>query len=94
LRQSPRNWNTHLHEFITSLGLHRSPLDHCIYQGSINGLLAVFVDDILIASADIAVISHVKRSFSEKFKITAEEFLNICITQRPGQIMIDQEPFL
>jgi hypothetical protein len=40
LRQSPRNWNTHLHEFITSLGLRRSPLDHCIYQGTIN----VFVE--------------------------------------------------
>jgi hypothetical protein len=44
-------------------------------------LPAVFVDDILIASADIAVISHVKRSFGEKFKIKdmgpAEEFLNI-----------------
>jgi hypothetical protein len=63
LRQSPRNWNTHLHEFITSLGLRRSPQDHCIYQGTINGavvLLAVFVNDILIASADIAVISQVK----------------------------------
>jgi hypothetical protein len=102
LRQSPRNWNTHLHhEFITSLGLRRSPLDHCIYQGTINGavvILAVFVDDFLIASAGIAVISHVKRSFSEKFKIkdmsSAEEFLNIRITQRPGQITIDPEPYV
>ena len=101
LRQSPRNWNIHLHEFIISLGLRRSPLDHCIYQGTINGavvLLAVFVDDILIASADIAVISQVKRSFGEKFKIKdmgpAEEFLNIRITQRPGQITIDQEPYV
>jgi hypothetical protein len=71
LRQSPRN--THLHELITSRGLRRSPLNHCIYQGTINGavvLLAFYdVDDILVASADIAVISHVKHSLSEKFNI-------------------------
>jgi hypothetical protein len=52
----------------------------------------------MLASADIAVISHVKCSFSEKFKIkdmgSAEEFLNIRITQRPGQITIDQEPYV
>ena len=35
LKQSPRNWNTHLHEFILSLGLRRSQLDHCMYIGVI-----------------------------------------------------------
>jgi hypothetical protein len=61
LRQSPWNWNTHLHEFITSLGLRRSPLDHCIYQGTINEavvILAVFVDDILIASERYAAVNQ------------------------------------
>ena len=60
LRQSPRNWNIHLHEFIVSLGLRRSQLDHCIYVGqmeSVPVLVAVFVDDILVASEDLTVLS-------------------------------------
>ena len=78
-------------------------MDHCIYKGIINGtvvLLVVFVNDILIASADLAVILHFKRSFGEKLEIKdmgpaeAEEFLNngSRITQRRDKITIDQVP--
>jgi hypothetical protein len=72
LRQAPRNWNILLHEFIVSLGLRRSPLDHCIYVGEINSvtvILAVFVDDILTAAANAEVLAEVKSSFSKKLKI-------------------------
>ena len=68
LRQSPRNWNTHLHDFITHIGLRQSKLDHCIYVGTINThtvLIAVFVDDILIAAENLDVINHVKSLFSK-----------------------------
>lgn len=101
LRQSPRNWNTHLHDFITHIGLRQSKLDHCIYIGIINThtvLIAVFVDDILIAAENLDVINHVKSLFSKQYRIKdmglAEEFLNIRITQRPGEITIDQEPYV
>jgi flagellar motor protein MotB len=47
-------------------------------------ILAVFVDDILIAAANAEVLAAVKSSFSKKFKIkdmgAAEEFLDIRIT--------------
>ena len=35
LKQSPRNWNTHLHEFMLSIGLRRSQLNHFMYIGVI-----------------------------------------------------------
>ena len=61
-------------------------------------LLAVFVDDILIASANETVIDKVKTYFHKKFKIKdmglADEFLNIRIAQRPGRISIDQELYI
>jgi hypothetical protein len=101
LKQSPRNWNVHLHDFIMSIGLRRSELDHCVYIGNIISttvLIAVFVDDILIASDNDAALTHVKGLFSRKFRITdtglAQEFLNIRITQEPNRIIIDQELYV
>jgi hypothetical protein len=44
------------------------------------------------------VINHVKSLFSKQYRIKdmglAEEFLNIRITQRPGEITINQEPYV
>ena len=101
LKQSPRNWNTHLHDFILSIGLRRSQLDHCMYIGVIEShtvLMAVFVDDILLASTCEDVTAHVKSLFHIQFCIKdmgpVSEFLNIRITQRPGIISIDQEPYV
>ena len=101
MKQSPRNWNTHLHEFILSIGLRRSQFDHYMYIGNIEShtdLMAVFVDDILLASTCEDVTVHVKSLFHAQFFIKdmgpASEFLNIRITQRPGVISIDQEPYV
>ena len=84
------------------IGFRRSELDHCVYIGTFllsKVLIAVFVDDILIASdSDDALIIHVKSLFSKKFKVTdmglAQEFLNICMTQEPHRIIIDQELYV
>jgi hypothetical protein len=74
---------------------------NCIYIGTINThtvQIAVFVDDILIAAENLDVINDVKSLFSKQYRDKdmglAEEFLNIRITQRPGEIMIDQEPYV
>ena len=61
-------------------------------------LMAVFVDDVLLASTCEDVTVHVKSLFHAQFRIRdmgpASEFLNIRITQRPGVISIDQEPYV
>jgi hypothetical protein len=76
-------------------------LDHCVYIGtylSSKVLIAVFVDDILIASNNDDALIHVKNLFSRKFKVTdmglAQEFLNIRITQESHRIIIDQELYV
>ena len=72
LKQSPRNWNTHLHEFIQLIGLRRSQLDHCMYMGVIEShivLIAVFVDDILLASTCEDVTVYVKSLLHAQFCI-------------------------
>ena len=53
LKQSPHNWNTHLHNFIIFIVLRLSQLDHCMYISVIDShtvILAVFVGDIFPAS--------------------------------------------
>ena len=101
LKQSPRNWNTHLYKFILSIGLRLSQLDHCMYIGVIEShtaLMGVFVDDILLASTCEDVTVHVKSLFQAQFRIKdigpASKFLNIRITRRLGVISIDQEPYV
>ena len=62
LRQAPRNWNKHLHEFIMSLGFSRCHEDYCVYTTTVDGhevLIAVFVDDIFIACAVVATLSFI-----------------------------------
>ena len=53
-KQAPKLWNDHLHSILIHLGLRRSPMDPCLYAGTINGdcstqiLLCVHVDDGLL----------------------------------------------
>ena len=60
--------------------------------------MAVFADDILLASTCEDVTVHVNSLFHAQFCIKdmlpASEFINIRITQRPGVISIDQEPYV
>jgi hypothetical protein len=53
LKQAPRNWNAYLHDFITSMGFQTTLQDACLYASTVLRcvvFLAVFVDDILVAS--------------------------------------------
>ena len=60
LKQAPRNWNGHLHDFIMELGFRQTLQDACLYASSVLRcvvFLAVFVDDILVAStSDRAIL--------------------------------------
>ncbi|MCP3664820.1 MAG: DDE-type integrase/transposase/recombinase [Gammaproteobacteria bacterium] len=72
LKQSPRCWNIILDEHLCELGFVRSKNDPCIYTRMVDGelvLLAVYVDDIILAAKSDSVIQSVKNSFSERFGI-------------------------
>lgn len=70
LKQSPRCWNIVLDEHLHKLGFVQSQNDPCIYSSE-DGyvLLAVYVDDIIIAAKNEAAINKVKESFSAHFGI-------------------------
>jgi hypothetical protein len=99
LKQAPRNWNHHLIKFLISLGFEASPVDTCLLHKMVdNGeivLVAVFVDDLLIAASSDAARDKVKNLLSAKFKMVdmgrVHEFLGIRITQSSSHTTIDQQ---
>jgi hypothetical protein len=52
--------------------------------------LAMFVDDILLASRADVAITEVKQLFQSEFTM---KFLGVHITQRPGELILDQEHY-
>jgi hypothetical protein len=97
LKQSPRNWNQMLHNFVLSIGFIQCGLDYSFYFGHVEGapvLLAVYVDDILIASGRLSSIIHIKTSFKNRFNVKdmgeAEEFLGVRLKQESDSITMDQ----
>lgn len=100
LKQAPRNWNGHLHDFIMELGFRQTLQDACLYVHTIDGhivFMAVFVDDILLASRSDRVLTKVKAAFQARFEMTdeglAQEFLGVRICQGTGQVYLDQQHY-
>ena len=100
LKQAPRNWNKLLNDFILSLGFTRCLQDTCLYMTMREGyvvLLAVFVDDILVACSSIRAMESIKRHFTERFEMTdfgmVTEFLGVRVIQQHTEITLDQETY-
>jgi hypothetical protein len=72
LKQAPRCWNQILHEKLLEMQFKQSQADPCLYIGHVNGelvLLAVYVDDILVATKKDSVLAKTKKVFGSKFKV-------------------------
>uniref|UniRef100_A0ACD5Z493 Uncharacterized protein n=1 Tax=Avena sativa TaxID=4498 RepID=A0ACD5Z493_AVESA len=70
LKQASRQWYILFDNAITSYGFSMTEGDHCIYMKIVGGkfvLLSLYVDDILIASNDKAMLMEVKSWLSSKF---------------------------
>ena len=71
LKQSPRQWNRHLHEHLESLGFKVSALDPALYmQGSQDGgftYLLVYVDDILMVCSHVPILNALKKQLQTRW---------------------------
>ena len=84
LKQAPQMWNKTISKELVSMGFTKSINEPCLYfkrEGSTLVLLALYVDDLLVASQSQAEIDKVKQSLSERFKMkdlgTVGKFLGI-----------------
>ena len=72
LPQAGRNWNTHLHRTLLSMGFRRLDEDTCLYVRIITGMItiiAIYVDDLYIAASNKNVLDVFIRNLQKVYKI-------------------------
>lgn len=101
LKQSGRNWNTMMHDYLTNEGFERSLADPCVYTRNCNMkkvIIVIWVDDIIVAASDSNVLEEVKQSLKRKFKMKdlgqLSWFLGIGFQYEKDSIVMSQRKFL
>ena len=72
LKQSGRNWNKTLHDFLTDLSFTQSLSDPCVYtikHDDVLCIVLIWVDDLIIASNDDDLMSHTKNGLMSRFRM-------------------------
>ena len=101
LKQAPRCWNQALDAQLKSMGFKQSTNDPCIYTSTTDGLfiLAVYVNDILLAGKSQQMIAQVKAELGKRFQLKdmgeLHYFLGVSVKQNSetGEIWIGQPAY-
>lgn len=82
LKQAGRMWYLKLDEKLNELGLKATTADPCVYSSRNDRtkiIVAIYVDDIIIASNDVEVIKEFKGKLSEVFEMKDLGKINFCV---------------
>ncbi|KAF2348136.1 Reverse transcriptase RNA-dependent DNA polymerase [Trinorchestia longiramus] len=100
LKQSPKCWNTALDGHLKQLRFKQSKNDACIYTRVSNKgscIIAVYVDDIIIASDCLDEINEVKSCLSAKYKMKElgqlSNFLGVSVMQTKNEVFLEQSAY-
>ena len=75
LKQSVRNWNVTLHEYLSKEGFVQSLADPCVYRKLVDNdvrkciILVIWVDDLIISASNCKLMESINRRLSNKFKV-------------------------
>lgn len=100
LKQSPRCWNNRFHSFMEKNGFTRSTADPCIYirqNESEKLIIAIYVDDGLIAGSTQDAVDSFLELLTSEFKITKgslDSFLGMQIQQRESGFFLSQRAYV
>lgn len=103
LKQAARCWFEVFDCSLKEKGFQNSEVDRCIYfldRGSVykNIYVVLYVDDLVIACADIDTLSGFKNYLMSKFKMTdlkdINYFLGIKVTRYNDKILLDQSAYI
>lgn len=90
LKQSPRCWNIVLNDYLLSIGFRRCDADNCIYVRNTDCglfLIAVYVDDLILASHTLKQMAEVKSCLASRFSMKDMGELHYCLG-----VSVEQEP--
>ena len=100
LKQAPKCWNNSIDTFLKDMNFSQSSSDSCIYTKVDNGsvcIIALYVDDLLIASKSIDEINQLKLSLCSRYKMKdlgkLSYFLGVKVTQKDSNIFISQAAY-
>ena len=101
LKQSPRCWNSVLDDYLKKLRFVQAAGDPCLYMASEGEMLliAIYVDDILLAGKSITRLNTVKQALSQKFQVKdmgeLSYFLGVKVIQdhNAGSVWIGQQSY-
>jgi hypothetical protein len=81
LKQSPRQWNKMLDGFLKKKGFTKSEVDPCIYLKGDKKviMIALYVDDLIIASDSGALMEETKQDLNGRFKMKDLGRLHFCL---------------
>lgn len=101
LKQASRQWNKEITHHLEGIGFLQSTHDHCLFTRIFDiGFVAllVYVDDVLITSNSLSLITMVKTSLHNVFTIKdlghARYFLGLEIHQNPQVIHVNQRKYI
>ena len=101
LKQAANNWYKELANFLLRQGFTRSRNDHCLFprsEAEDHTFMLVWVDDIIVASRSMTVISDVKKALEATFDMEdrgrLHRFLGLKIRQEEGKVTFDRERYI
>ena len=101
LKQAPRQWFERFHKFIFELNFKSLDNEPCIfvrYNNSDKIIIALYVDDILIAGSNINEINVVISLLTKEFHMSKldnlSEFLGIRMNFTSDSLVMDQESYI
>ena len=103
-KQAPRCWNNKIHSVLfTELGFQTSDADPCIYvKHDMDGvmIIALYVDDLLLAAKTISQISWMKKMFCKRFEMKDLGEAKVCLgleinrNRREKKLVLTQESYM
>ena len=102
-KQSPREWNANLDNYMIKMKYKRITADSCVYIRSTNSsivIIAVYVDDLIIAGSSLSLVESVKAEFHRKYKMKdlgkLQYVLGVRVDQNPAQktIQLSQQTYI
>ena len=96
-KQGPRMWNVKIDEFLKGLNFRSSTYDPCIYVRYMEGkilIVALYVDDLLLAGDEPDTIMWMKGELSKRFEMKDLGQAKVCLGLEISRVRSEKAVFL